>query len=136
MRTGATLLHSISVAVLISAAGPLEPAVAAEVVIQASALAPPVLAAGIGERVTFVNQSGRPVHVEFGVDPDRHHVFQVSDQIWAVFHRPGTHQYAVHITDGGIRELRGAVEIAGGTGDPSLPQCPGFATVMGTCLEP
>jgi hypothetical protein len=130
-------LPATVLALVITATVSVAPARAGVVIIHASALGPPALSAIVGERVTFVNESGRPVHVEFGVDPDRHHVFQVADRIWAVFHRPGPHGYAVHVTDGGdIRELRGVVEIVEGAGDPSLPQCPGFATVMGTCLAP
>lgn len=44
----------------------------------------------------------RPVHVEFGIDPSAHQVFQMSASgpIWAIFHRPGTHRYVVRIHDG------------------------------------
>lgn len=109
---------------------------AGEVIIQANELTPSILIATVGERVNFLNRTGRPVHVEFGVEPDRHQVFQVSNEIWAVFHRRGSHRYAVHITHDGVRELLGVVEVAEGGGVPSLPECSGFATVMGMCLAP
>jgi len=52
--------------------------------------------------VDFVNRAQRSVHVEFGVDPRQHEVVQVpaTGPIWAVFHRPGTHPYVVHVYDG------------------------------------
>lgn len=81
--------HLVLAGLLLAAGAAVQPAAAGEVVIHASELKSAVLSAAIGERVTFVNHSGRAAHVEFGLDPDRHHVFRVADEIWAIFHWPG-----------------------------------------------
>jgi plastocyanin len=109
----------------------------AQVVIGTDRLEPRVLQASTADRVTFVNRSGRVVHVEFGPDRGRHHVFQVPGEIWAVFHQPGPHVYAVHFETGPRRELRGVVEVGHVPERPSEspPTCTGV-TVMGVCLEP
>jgi hypothetical protein len=66
----------------------------ADVIIEATALRPQVLMTEPERRVTFVNRSGRMVHLDFIIrDPELHHVFQVLDRIWAIFHRPGRHPY-------------------------------------------
>jgi len=79
----------------------------------------------------------RPVHVEFGVDPSAHQIFQMSASgpIWAIFHRPGTHRYDVHIHDGKTIVLHGLVEVVE---DPQRPRAPGTcgAVVVEVCIEP
>lgn len=111
---------------------------ATEVVIRADRLEPRVLQATTADRVIFVNRSGRPVHVEFGPDGDRHHVFQVPARIWAVFHQTGVHRYVVHFLTGEPRELHGVVDVGHvperePAADP--PTCRSI-TVEGVCLEP
>ena len=108
-----------------------------EVIILATALEPHVLYAVAGRRVNFVKRVNRPVHVEFGEDPKRHHVFQVpaGGPIWAVFHRPGTHPYVVHIYDGKTTVLHGVVEVLESPERPwGLGTC--GAIVMEECVEP
>ena len=108
-----------------------------EVIIQATALEPHVLLTVAGQRVNFVKRVDRPVHVEFGEDPGRHHVFQIpgGGPIWAIFHRPGTHPYVVHIYDGKTTVLHGVVEVLE---SPERPWGPGTcgAVVMEECVEP
>lgn len=108
-----------------------------EVVIRASALEPPVLRTVAGQRVNFVKHVNRPVHVEFGVDPSAHQIFQMpaTGPIWAIFHRPGTHPYVVHIYDGKTTGLHGLVEVVE---DPERPWGLGRcgAVVMDVCIEP
>lgn len=108
-----------------------------EVIIRATALEPHVLLTAAGQRVNFVKRVDRPVHVEFGEDPGRHHVFQVpgGGPIWAIFHRPGTHPYVVHIYDGTTTVLHGVVEVLE---SPERPWGPGTcgAVVMEECVEP
>ena len=72
------------------------------IVIEATRVVPDFLETMTGTRVDFVNRAQRSVHVEFGVDPRQHQVVQVpaTGPIWAVFHRPGTHPYVVHVYDG------------------------------------
>jgi hypothetical protein len=110
----------------------------AEIVIRADAIEPHVFRATMGQRVNFVKRTDLPVHVEFGVDPSQHHVVQIpgNGPIWAVFHRPGTHPYVVHIyNDKRITALHGIVEVVE---DPQHPRAPGTcgAVVMGDCIEP
>ncbi len=108
-----------------------------EVVIRATALEPHVLSAVAGQRVSFVKRVDRPVHVEFGVDPSAHQVFQMpaAGPIWAVFHRPGTHPYVVHIYDGKTIALHGLIEVVE---DPEHPWGPATcgAVVLEVCIEP
>ncbi|MBI2167992.1 MAG: hypothetical protein HYU28_00615 [Actinobacteria bacterium] len=113
------------------------PAAAAVVVIETAALRPSVLATTVGRRVTFVNRSGRPAHVEFlPGHGDGHRVFQVPGQIWAVFNRPGRHHYVVHFSVRREADLRGAVDVAEDpNGRPAYPECTELS-VMGECLEP
>jgi plastocyanin len=107
------------------------------VVIRATALEPHVLSAVAGQRVNFVKRVDRPVHVEFGVDPSAHQVFQMpaTGPIWAVFHRPGTHPYVVHIYGRKTTVLHGVVEVVE---DPERPWGPGTcgAVVLEVCIEP
>ena len=109
-----------------------------EVVIRATVVEPHVLLTVAGRRVIFVTRVDRPVHVEFGEDPARHHVFQVprTGPIWAIFHRPGTHPYVVHIYDGGkTTVLHGVVEVQESPERPwGLGTC--GAIVMEECVEP
>ncbi len=118
------------------AAAPAPVAIAKdEIVIEGTRLNPPLFKTTVGERVTFVNRSGRTVHVEFPGDTGRHRVFQVSNEIWAIFHRPGLHPYEVHFSDPKGATLRGtveAVEDPSGRADPHT--CDSF-TVMGECIE-
>ncbi len=107
-----------------------------EVIIEAEALRPQVLMTEPERRVIFVNRSGRLVHLDLMIrDPEVHHVVQVPDRIWAVFHRPGRHPYHVHFGDPGIPDLHGAVEVvADPYGGPDPRICSGV-TVMGGCIE-
>ncbi len=106
-----------------------------EIVIGAGALEPRVLLAPLNERVTFVNRSGRMVHVELIGPEGEHHVFQVPGRIWAEFHRPGPHPYVVHFESGAPRELSGFVRIDGEAQPAVTPsECTGL-TVQETCIE-
>ena len=113
-------------------------AAAGEIVIGAAAVEPHVFHAVTGQRVEFVKRVDAPAHVEFGEDPRQHQVYQLPaiGPIWAIFHRPGTHPYVVHIyRDRGVAVLHGIVEVVD---DPEHPWGPGTcgAVVMGECLEP
>ena len=119
---------------------PLGPAVAAqdEVVIRADSIEPSVLHTVTGRRVEFTKRVNAPVHVEFGHDPKQHQVYQMpaTGPIWAIFHRPGTHPYTVHIYGAkSTTALPGSVEVVE---DPAHPWGVGTcsAVVMGNCLEP
>ena len=134
--TGRRLTVGLSVLVVALAAVPAPLAWADdEIVIEVSKLNPPLLKTTVGERVTFVNRSGRTAHVEFIGNSGRHRVFQVSNEIWAIFHRPGLHPYEVHFSAPKAAALRGtveAVEDPSGRADPHT--CDSF-TVMGECIE-
>jgi len=113
-------------------------AAATQIVITATAIEPAVLRVATGERVDFVNRAQRNVHVEFGADPRQHEVVQFpsTGPIWAIFHRPGTHPYAVHIYGGGgLTTLQGLVEVVIDPQHPWESKTCG-AIVMGTCIEP
>jgi hypothetical protein len=125
--------------VLIGGAARVPPAWPAdeEIVIRANAIEPHVFRATMGHRVSFVKRVDLPVHVEFGLDPTQHHVVQIpwNGSIWAVFHRPGTHPYVVHIYAAKTTTtLHGIVEVVE---DPQRPWAPGTcaAVVMEECIE-
>ena len=112
-------------------------ATAAEIVIEAGALAPVELSVDFGETVRFANRSGRLAHIEFAPHPEGHHVFQIPGLIRVTFHRSGRHPYVVHLDDGVPRaELRGVVTVAESrtsNGEPLV--CRGQA-LEGICVEP
>ena len=131
-------MKSLLLALLVaSLAVSVAPAAATEIVVTATAIGPRVLRAPTGERVNVINRSQRRVHVEFGNDPRQHEVvqFPLTGPIWAVFHRPGTHPYAVHIFGGGrLTTLQGLVEVVD---DPQHPWDSTWGViVMGNCIEP
>jgi hypothetical protein len=111
---------------------------AAQIVIDADGLEPSVLLVEPERQVVFVNRSGRLMHVEFehrGPGPHQHHLVQVVDRIWAVFHRPGPHRYAVHFQGPRMQDLEGAVVVGEHPyGGPDPLVCSGI-TVRGACLE-
>jgi len=120
---------------LLGAVGAFAAEAAGEVVIEATALRPPVLPATAGQRVTFVNRSGRMIHIQFLGDETGHRVFQVPGEIRAVFHAAGRHDYVVHFSARRDASLRGAVEVATDrSGDPVVPVCSGLA-IKGVCVE-
>lgn len=108
-----------------------------EVVIRADGLEPHVLRSVTGERVNFVKRVGDAVHVEFGDDIRQHQVFQMplTGPIYAVFYRPGTHPYDVHIYGASTTTLHGVIEVVE---DPAHPWTLGVcgAVVMEECIEP
>jgi hypothetical protein len=109
-----------------------------EVVINATGVEPHVLHTVTGQRVDFVKRVDVPAHVEFGEDPSQHHVYQlpVSGPIWAIFHRPGTHPYAVHIYGGKTTTtLHGIVEVSEDPQRPWKRETCGMV-VMEDCVEP
>lgn len=139
MSVAALLARAMLLVGLLAITSPASPAWSAEgeVVIRATALEPHLLRAVAGQRVNFVKHVNRPVHVEFGVDPSAHQVFQMpaTGPIWAIFHRPGTHPYVVHIYDGKTIVLHGLIEVVE---DPDRPWGLGAcgAVVMEVCIEP
>lgn len=109
----------------------------AEVIIRATTLEPHMLSVAAGQRVSFVKRVDKPVHVEFGADPKQHQVYQIpgTAPISAIFHRPGTHPYVVHIYDGKTTVLHGLVEVTENPNHPwELGQC--GAVVEEACIEP
>ncbi len=134
-RGGIGLTLVLSIGVVTAAQVPSRVIAANEIVIEGTKLNPPLLKTTVGERVTFVNRSGRTVHVEFIGNSGRHRVFQVPNEIWAIFHRPGLHPYEVHFRGPKAATLRGTVEAAedpSGRGDPHT--CDSL-TIMGECIE-
>jgi plastocyanin len=123
-----------AVAILAAATVVHAPAAAAEIEISAAALRPQTAVAAVGERVTFVDRSGRRAHLEFHELPRGHRAFQVPGEIWAVFHVPGRHGYTVHLS-GPTMELHGVVDVREATGPAREPrECRGVS-VQGECLD-
>lgn len=127
------------VAALLLASAPR--AWAHEVVVGEDGVTPRVLTVKTGERVDFRNPTGRYVHIEFAGDPRQHEVVQVpvTGPVWAVFHRPGTHPYVVHVATGRDRRdrrtLAGVVDvIEDETHRWDSKTC--GVVVMGECIEP
>jgi hypothetical protein len=113
-----------------------EEIISGEVLIEATALRPQVLMTEPEHRVIFVNRSGRTLHLDFMIrDPELHHVFQVPDRIWAIFHRAGRHPYEVHFSDRALPDLHGAIEVVGDPYGGPDPRVCGGITVQGACIE-
>ena len=107
------------------------------IVVHSTAVEPAVLRTTSGERVDFVNGTGRAVHVEFKRDVRRHQVVQTpaTGPIWVVFHRPGTHPYVIHVYEPKERTLSGMVEVTESPLQPWDSSTCGI-TAMGLCIEP
>ncbi len=105
-----------------SAAGEI---IAGEILIEAKALHPEVLMTEPEHRVLFTNRSGHSVHIQFSMPNEnryQHHLVQVPEQIWAIFHQMGRHPFVVHFLDRAVPDLYGAVEVVGdpyGRPDPA-----------------
>jgi hypothetical protein len=108
---------------------------AAEIVIDAGALTPVVLIIESDESVTFVNRSGRVVHLEFRGRADEHHVFQVPGRIRATFQRAGRHPYVVHFETTPRAELQGVVEVREPASARSQPPMCNGVSVGEICVE-
>ena len=107
-----------------------------EIVIESAALQPPVLMTEPEHKVVFVNRSGQMVHIQFLMhNGGQHHIFQVPDQIWAVFHQTGRHPFVVHFPDPKTPNLDGAIEVVGNPYGGPDPRVCGGVTVQGACLE-
>lgn len=136
MNTRGVIGVTLALMVGALAAAPAALAMAAdEIVIEGTKLSPPALKTTVGERVTFVNRSGRTVHVDFIGNSGRHETFQVPTEIWAIFHRPGLHPYEVHFSDRKAITLRGTVEAVEDPSKPGDPHTCDSFTVMGVCIE-
>ena len=109
-----------------------------EIIIQDAALQPQVLMTEPEHKVLFVNRSSQMVHIQFlmrNAENEQHHIFQVPDQIWAIFHRAGLHRYVVHFRDPKMPNLEGAVEVVGDPYGRPDPRVCGEVTVQGACIE-
>jgi hypothetical protein len=107
------------------------------IVIEATRVVPDFLETTTGARLDFLNRAQRSVHVELGADPRQHEVVQVpaTGPIWAVFYRPGTHPYVVHVYDGRTtRTLSGVVAVVEDEGHKWDSRTCGVV-VMGNCIE-
>ena len=106
------------------------------IVVNPEAVVPTVLHTTIGERVDFVNRTGRAVHIEFAGDARGHRVVQIpaTGPAWVVFLRQGTHPYVIHVYESKERTLAGVVEVRE---DPDYRSEYGTcsAVVMGICIE-
>lgn len=124
--------------VLIAGAASLTPSPAGGddvIVIGSSELRPPAFQTMSERRVTFLNRTGKVVHLELEGEAVEHHLIQVPDRIWAIFHRSGDHPYVVHFPDGAAADLHGVVEIVADPHERPEPQACVGVTVMGACLE-
>ena len=105
----------VALAVAVSAVVPIAARVegAAQVIIESDRLEPRTLETLTGQRVSFVNRTGHPVHLQFIGDLRQHEVIQIpaTGPVWAIFHIPGTHPYVVHIYERQTRALDGVISV-------------------------
>jgi len=140
MRLIGLLMGTVATALLVVPAipGAAEEIIAGEILIEANALHPEELMTEPEHRVLFTNRSGHSVHIQFTMknpNGEQHHIVQVPEQIWAIFHKMGRHPFVVHFLDRTMPDLYGAVEVVGDPyGRPDPLVCNGI-TVMGACLE-
>lgn len=130
------MLQAVAMLLAVGLASGMGDGPAAEVVITAHGVAPSSLRVRPDERVVFVNRSGQELHIDLVGDAKQHHVFRVSGEIWAIFHRPGRYAYIVDFDDAGGRRLRGVVNVTEDSVSGSLPPTCSTVTVMDICLEP
>ena len=108
-----------------------------QVVIENDRLEPKWLETLTGARVNFINRTGHPVHLQFSGDIRQHEVVQIpaTGPIWAIFHRPGTHPYVVHVYNRQTRALPGVVSV---TTDETHKWESGTCDVVveGNCIAP
>jgi len=108
-----------------------------QVVIENDRLEPKWLETLTGARVNFINRTGHPVHLQFSGDIRQHEVVQIpaTGPIWAIFHRPGTHPYVVHVYNRQPRALPGVVSV---TTDETHKWESGTCDVVveGNCIAP
>jgi hypothetical protein len=108
-----------------------------QVVIENDRLEPHWLETLTGARVNFINRTGHPVHLQFSGDIRQHEVVQLpaTGPIWAIFHRPGTHPYVVHVYNGQTQALHGVVSV---TTDETHKWQSGTCDVVveGNCIAP
>jgi len=127
----------LAILAVIGVSTPARPEPAAQIVIENDRLEPRMFEALTGERVDFVNRTGHPVHLQFVGDIRQHEVIQIpaTGPAWAVFHRPGTHPYVVHIYERQTRALEGVVSVTtDATHQWQSTTCD--VVVEGNCLEP
>lgn len=139
MRLVMLLTWTVATTIMVlPATSAVEEVIAGEIRIEANALHPEVLMTEPEHRVAFTNRSGRSVHIQFSMkneNGEQHHLVQVPEQIWAIFHQFGHHPFVVHFGDPSMANLYGAVEVVGDPyGRPDPLVCSGI-TVMGACLE-
>ena len=133
-----TILASAVLAATLLGARDLSAAeeIVGEIIIQDAALQPQVLMTEPEHKVLFVNRSSQMVHIQFLMhNGGQHHIFQVPDQIWAIFHQSGLHRYVVHFRDPKMPNLDGAVEVVGDSYRRPDPLVCGGLTVQGACIE-
>ena len=108
-----------------------------QVVIENDRLDPKWLETLTGARVNFINRTGHPVHLQFSGDIRQHEVVQIpaTGPIWAIFNRPGTHPYVVHVYNRQTRALPGVVSV---TTDETHKWESGTCDVVveGNCIAP
>ena len=134
-----TRLLAVCVAILLVVVVPVttHAGPASQIVIENDRLEPRTLETLTGERVDFVNRTGHPVHLQFSGDIRQHEVIQIplTGPAWAVFHRPGTHPYVVHIYERQTRAFEGVVSVStDATHHWQVGTCD--VVVEGNCLEP
>lgn len=124
------------IALAFAASAGLARAETPQIVIEAAKVTPKFLTTITGEQVKFLNRSGSSVHVEFGDDVRQHHVVQVpvTGPIWAIFHRPGTHPYVVHVYDHGTKAIAGTVDVIEDEAHKWDARTCG-AVIVGECIE-
>ena len=127
-----SVAFAVTVLPALPGAGP-----APQIVIENERVEPRTLETLTGERVEFVNRTGVAVHLELTGSGREHEVVQVpiTGPMWAVFHRPGTHPYIVHVYGRHTRALGGVVFV---TTDETHRWESGTCGVVveGNCLEP
>ena len=105
-----------------------------EIAVLSSAIEPSMVRVALDERVTFVNRSGRAIHVEMTGPEGERHLFHLYDTMWVEFHRPGRHPFVVHFYTGRRVDVRGVVDVEAETRSLPLSECAGF-TVDDLCID-
>ena len=116
--------------------GPVGAADRPVIVISNQALAPVRLEVHLGEQVRWRAAGGGRLRIELDDHPAAHEVIERTEEIKAVFLKPGEHSYSGTLVENGKRSFRGIVAVTGTPDTDVLPPVCSPESSRRICFEP